>query len=145
MQTLTFNTTKREVNLVTSQGDTIYIQKNVPTVKVMDQHYEVYVENFDGKKIPVFRAPIANTNINIPLKTIFSMLTSSGNSLSSKVANTIIPSTAEVAASIFKMNLLPTYGILSKVTMIITGINDFQKGLSNPELSKLTITHGNEK
>ena len=65
MQTLTFNTTKREVNLVTSQGDTIYIQKNVPTVKVLDQHYEVYIEDLDGKKIPVFRAPIANTNMII--------------------------------------------------------------------------------
>ena len=65
MQTLTFNTTKREVNLVTSQGDTIYVQENVPTVKVMDNHYEVYVEDYLDKKIPVFRAPIANTNMII--------------------------------------------------------------------------------
>jgi hypothetical protein len=65
MQTLTFNTTKKEVILINSQGDTIYFQHNVPTVKVMDQHYEVYVEDFDGKKIPVFRAPIANTNMII--------------------------------------------------------------------------------
>jgi hypothetical protein len=65
MQTLTFNTTKREVKVVSSQGDTIYNQTNVPTVKVMDNHYEVYIEDFDGKKIPVFRAPIANTNMII--------------------------------------------------------------------------------
>jgi hypothetical protein len=65
MQTLTFNTTKKEVILINSQGDTIYFQHNVPTVKVMDQHYEVYVEDFDGKKIPEFRAPIANTNMII--------------------------------------------------------------------------------
>ena len=48
MQTLTFNTTKKEVILINSQGDIIYFQHNVPTVKVMDQHYEVYVEDFDG-------------------------------------------------------------------------------------------------
>ena len=65
MQTLTFNTTKREVKVVSSQGEIIFSQTNVPTVKVMDQHYEVYVEDFDGKKIPVFRAPIANTNMII--------------------------------------------------------------------------------
>jgi hypothetical protein len=65
MQTLTFNTTKREVKVVSSQGEIIFSQTNVPTVKVMDNHYEVYVEEFDGKKIPVFRAPIANTNMFI--------------------------------------------------------------------------------
>lgn len=65
MQTLTFNTTKREVKVVNPQGEIIFSQTNVPTVKVMDQHYEVYVEDFDGKKIPVFRAPIANTNMII--------------------------------------------------------------------------------
>jgi hypothetical protein len=65
MQTLTFNTTKREVMVVNPQGEIIFSQTNVPTVKVMDQHYEVYVEDFDGKKIPVFRAPIANTNMII--------------------------------------------------------------------------------
>ena len=65
MQTLTFNTTKREVRLSNSQGEIIYSQTNVPTVKVMDNHYEVDVEEFDGKKIPVFRAPIANTNMFI--------------------------------------------------------------------------------
>jgi hypothetical protein len=65
MQTLTFNTTKREVRLSNSQGEIIYSQTNVPTVKVMDNHYEVYVEEFDGKKIQVFRAPIANTNMFI--------------------------------------------------------------------------------
>jgi hypothetical protein len=65
MQKLTFNTTKREVYLVNSQGNVIFFQTNVPTVKVMDNHYEVYVEESDGKKIPVFRAPIANTNMLI--------------------------------------------------------------------------------
>jgi hypothetical protein len=65
MQTLTFNTTKREVKVVSSQGEIIFSQTNVPTVKVMDHHYEVYIEDFDGKKIPVFRAPIANTNMFI--------------------------------------------------------------------------------
>lgn len=65
MQTLTFNTTKREVKVVSPQGEIIFSQTNVPTVKVMENHYEVYIEDFDGKKIPVFRAPIANTNMVI--------------------------------------------------------------------------------
>ena len=65
MQKLTFNTTKREVKVVSSQGEIIFSQTNVPTVKVMENHYEVYIEDFDGKKIPVFRAPIANTNMFI--------------------------------------------------------------------------------
>ena len=60
MQTLTFNTTKREVKVVNSQGDTIYSQDNVPTVKVMEQHYEVYVEDFEGKKIPTYEHTLAN-------------------------------------------------------------------------------------
>ena len=65
MQTLTFNTTKREVKVVSPQGEIIFSQTNVPTVKVMENHYEVYIEDFDGKKIPVFRAPIANKNMVI--------------------------------------------------------------------------------
>jgi hypothetical protein len=65
MQKLTFNTTKREVTLVDNTGLTIYSQQNVPTVKVMDRHYEVFVEDFDGKKIPVLRVPISNTNMFI--------------------------------------------------------------------------------
>ncbi len=65
MQTLIFNTTKKEVTLININGDTIYSQKNIPTVKVMNSHYEVYVEDPDGYKIPTLRCPIANTNMFI--------------------------------------------------------------------------------
>ena len=44
MQTLIFNTTKREVKVVNPQEEIIFSEKNVPTVKVMDQHYEVYAK-----------------------------------------------------------------------------------------------------
>ena len=65
MQTLTVNRKKIEVKVVSSQWQIIFSQTDVPTVKVRDHHYKLYIEEFDGKKIPVFRAPIANTNIFI--------------------------------------------------------------------------------
>ena len=52
-------------------GDTImFVFLNVPTVKPMESgYYEVYQksEDFDGNTstVPVFRAPIANTNMII--------------------------------------------------------------------------------
>jgi hypothetical protein len=69
MQTLIFNTTKKEV--MVKNGDTImFVFLNVPTVKPMESgYYEVYQksEDFDGNTstVPVFRAPIANTNMII--------------------------------------------------------------------------------
>ena len=68
MQTLVFNTTTKEVTI--KEGTTImYSFINVPTVKPMDGYYEVYTrtEDFDGNSttVPVFRAPIANTNMII--------------------------------------------------------------------------------
>ena len=68
MQTLIFNTTTKEVTV--KEGTTImYSFINVPTVKPMDGYYEVYnrTEDLDGntQTVPVFRAPIAMTNMVI--------------------------------------------------------------------------------
>jgi hypothetical protein len=68
MQTLIFNTTTKEVTI--KEGTTIMYQFiNVPTVKPMDGYYEVYsrTEDLDGntQTVPVFRAPIAMTNMVI--------------------------------------------------------------------------------
>ena len=69
MQTLVFNTTTKEVKIL--EGGTImFVFLNVPTVRPMESgYYEVYQKNedFDGNTftVPVFRAPIANTNMII--------------------------------------------------------------------------------
>jgi len=68
MQTLIFNTTTKEVTI--KEGSQIMYQFiNVPTVKPMDGYYEVYTrtEDLDGntQTVPVFRAPIAMTNMVI--------------------------------------------------------------------------------
>ena len=68
MQTLIFNTTTKEVTI--KEGTQIMYQFiNVPTVKPMDGYYEVYTrtEDLDGntQTVPVFRAPIAMTNMVI--------------------------------------------------------------------------------
>jgi hypothetical protein len=68
MQTLIFNTTTKEVTI--KEGSQIMYQFiNVPTVKPMDGYYEVYTrtEDLDGntQTVPVFRAPIAMTNMAI--------------------------------------------------------------------------------
>jgi len=70
MQTLVFNTTDRTAKLysgvhcATLSSDLIYNFDNVPTVKVMDGHYEVMQEE-NNFKYPVLRVPIANTNMVI--------------------------------------------------------------------------------
>ena len=69
MQTLVFNTTTKEVTV--KEGTQItFVFLNVPTVRPMESgYYEVYQKNedFDGNTftVPVFRAPIANTNMII--------------------------------------------------------------------------------
>jgi hypothetical protein len=68
MQTLIFNTTRKEVTI--KEGERItYAFINVPTVKPLDGYYEVYTK-IDYKDestttVPVFRAPIAMTNMVI--------------------------------------------------------------------------------
>ena len=69
MQTLVFNTTTKEVKIL-ENGTIMYSFINVPTVKPMDGYYEVYVKYEDwtgntSSTVPVFRAPISNTNMLI--------------------------------------------------------------------------------
>lgn len=68
MQTLIFNTTKKVVHLKSnynSDAHTIMTWENVPTVRVDVNFYEVMQKNDGATSIPVFRAPIANTNMVI--------------------------------------------------------------------------------
>ncbi len=71
MQTLTFNTTTKEVKLLDeSRGSSKVIESfyNVSTVKVQDAgFYEVMQKTSDdtNSAIPVMRVPISNTNMII--------------------------------------------------------------------------------
>jgi len=68
IQTLIFNTTRKEVTI--KEGERItYAFINVPTVKPLDGYYEVYTkidyQDASTTTVPVFRAPIAMTNMVI--------------------------------------------------------------------------------
>ncbi len=69
MQTLTFNTTlKRVVLLSGSRGDSKVVEtfNNVSTVKCSELGFYEVMQKTDENStsaIPVFRAPIANTNM----------------------------------------------------------------------------------
>ena len=69
MQTLTFNSTTRTVQLwVGTKGDSKLLEtfENVPTVKVENGYYEVMQKSGEnGGVVPVLRVPIANTNMLI--------------------------------------------------------------------------------
>ena len=69
MQTLTFNSTTRTVQLwVGTRGDSKVIEtfENVPTVKVENGYYEVMQKSGEnGGVVPVLRVPISNTNMLI--------------------------------------------------------------------------------
>jgi hypothetical protein len=69
MQTLTFNSTTKKVQLLSgSQGDSKVLETfdNVPTVKVENGYYEVMQKLEEtGGVVPVLRVPIANTNMII--------------------------------------------------------------------------------
>ena len=67
MQTLIFNTTEKYVIVKESfnSSDILMTYKNVPTVRVETNFYEVMQKINDTQSIPVFRAPIANTNMVI--------------------------------------------------------------------------------
>jgi len=67
MQTLTFNSTTKKVQLLSgSRGDSKLLEnfEDVPTVKIMDGYYEV-MQIQGEQKVPVLRVPIANTNMLI--------------------------------------------------------------------------------
>lgn len=69
MQTLTFNSTTRKVQLwVGTRGDSKLLEtfENVPTVKIENGYYEVMQKSGEnGGVVPVLRVPMANTNMLI--------------------------------------------------------------------------------
>ena len=70
MQTLTFNTTTKEVKLLDeSRGSSKVIESfyNVSTVKIEDGFYQVMQKTNEdtNSAIPVMRVPISNTNMII--------------------------------------------------------------------------------
>ena len=69
MQTLTFNSTTKKVQLLSgSRGDSKLLEnfEDVPTVKVENGYYEVMQKSGEnGGVVPVLRVPMANTNMLI--------------------------------------------------------------------------------
>jgi hypothetical protein len=68
MQTLIFNTTTKKVTLLDDKLESIEFYGNISTVKCSELgFYEVMqkVNEESYASIPVFRAPIANTNMRI--------------------------------------------------------------------------------
>ena len=70
MQTLTFNTTTKQVKLLDGpRGSSIALETfdNISTVKVNVAHYEIMQKTNDetNSAIPVMRVPISNTNMII--------------------------------------------------------------------------------
>lgn len=69
MQTLTFNSTTKKVQLLSgSRGDSKVLETfdNVPTVKVENGYYEVMQKSGETNGVvPVLRVPMANTNMLI--------------------------------------------------------------------------------
>ena len=69
MQTLTFNSTTKKVQLLSgSRGDSKVLETfdNVPTVEVENGYYEVMQKLEEtGGVVPVLRVPMANTNMLI--------------------------------------------------------------------------------
>ena len=69
MQTLTFNSTTKKVQLLSGSRESGMLLEtfdNVPTVKVENGYYEVMQKLEEtGGVVPVLRVPIANTNMTI--------------------------------------------------------------------------------
>jgi len=67
MQTLIFNTSEKIVYLKSELNISSFLMmwENVPTVRVDTNFYEVMQKKDGITSIPVFRAPIANTNMVI--------------------------------------------------------------------------------
>ena len=67
MQTLTFNSTTKRVQLLSGSRESGMLLEtfdDVPTVKVENGYYEVMQKTETGV-VPVLRVPIANTNMLI--------------------------------------------------------------------------------
>ena len=69
MQTLTFNTTTKQVKLLDGPRGSFALETfdNISTVKVNVAHYEIMQKTNDetNSAIPVMRVPISNTNMII--------------------------------------------------------------------------------
>jgi hypothetical protein len=69
MQTLVFNSTERTVKIYQGSVDSLILFsfQNVPTVKSIpdSNYYEVMQKKDETSTVPVFRAPMANTNMLI--------------------------------------------------------------------------------
>jgi len=69
MQTLLFNTTKKEVKLFSDNPHTskmVFMFTDIPTVRMCDGYYEVMkIDELSDKNIPVLRVPIHATNMLI--------------------------------------------------------------------------------
>ena len=70
MQTLTFNTTTKQVKLLDGpRGSSVVTESfnNVSTVKIEDGFYQVMQKTSEdtNSSLPVMRVPIANTNMII--------------------------------------------------------------------------------
>jgi hypothetical protein len=65
MQTLIFNTTTKTAEMIFEDGTT-RIFDDVPTVFVGEGFYEIrQTDMMEDKRYPVFRAPMASTNMEI--------------------------------------------------------------------------------
>lgn len=68
MQTLLFNTTTKTIKLYegpVDSGAVLLEMNSIPTVKIMEDFYEVRQSDEFEKQYPVLRLPIANTNMFI--------------------------------------------------------------------------------
>jgi hypothetical protein len=68
MQTLTFNSTTKKVQLLSGSRESGMLLEtfdNVPTVKVENGYYEVMQKSGENGVVPVLRVPMANTNMLI--------------------------------------------------------------------------------
>jgi hypothetical protein len=68
MQTLIFNTTTKKVTLLDDKLESFKVYGNISTVKCSELGFYEVMQKVDDESyasIPVFRAPIANTNMRI--------------------------------------------------------------------------------
>ena len=68
MQTLIFNTTTKKVTLLDDKLEAFEFYGNISTVKCSELGFYEVMQKVDDESyasIPVFRAPIANTNMRI--------------------------------------------------------------------------------
>jgi hypothetical protein len=68
MQTLLFNTSTKTIKLYdgpVAQGNILLEMNDIPTVKVMEDYYEVRQYDLEEKQLPVLRLGIQSTNMII--------------------------------------------------------------------------------